>query len=158
MDQEEEFRDDDYSEGERSEGERSEGTEEEDKDAQLMRKIEDDLKKINDNLEEYVDLCNQIKNVKDELKIFTERKMELEQSIEIFMKKNQTPEFVTRDGKSKIRLFESKQKAPLNKDYLREAVASKVSDTALLEEIIKVAFNRPSNNSYKVKLYSPKKK
>jgi hypothetical protein len=53
------------------------------------------LQKINENLEEYVDLCSQIKNVKEELKIFTERKGELEVYITNYMNVHQVPEFVT---------------------------------------------------------------
>ena len=115
------------------------------------------LEKIQSSLEEYVDICTSIKDVRNELKIFTERKTELEQDISDFMKKNNVPEFTTSDGKNKIKLFESNTKVPLNKEYLREAVKNKF-DEKTLEELIAIAFDRPINNSIKLKLAAPKKK
>lgn len=137
---------------------KKEESDQEQQEQTLLLVQEQSLRKINENLEEYVDLCSQIKNVKEELKIFTERKGELEVSITNYMKINQVPEFVTDNGKNKIRLYESKTKTPLNKDYLREALSEKIKDIVIQDEIIKLAFDRPSNHSFKVKLYAPSTK
>jgi DNA-binding transcriptional MerR regulator len=114
------------------------------------------LEKIQTSLEEYVDICKSIKDVRNEVKLFTERKTELEEEISNFMRDNNVPEFTTSDGKNKIKLYESNTKVPLNKDYLREVAKSKL-DEKTLEEIIALAFDRPINNSMKIKLAAPKK-
>jgi hypothetical protein len=114
------------------------------------------LEKIQASLEEYVDICKSIKDVRNEVKLFTERKTELEEEISNFMRTNNVPEFTTSDGKNKIKLYESNTKVPLNKDYLREVAKNKL-DEKTLEEIIALAFDRPINNSMKLKLAAPKK-
>lgn len=115
------------------------------------------LEQIQGNLEEYVDICKSIKDVTKELKLFRERKAELEEMIAEFMRSNKVPEFTTSDGKNKIKLYESNTKVPLNKDYFREAGKERF-DEKTLEEIIALAFDRPINNSMKLKLASPKGK
>ena len=105
---------------------------------------------VTQNLREYVDICTQIKTAKDELKIFSERKSELEEFILEFMMQNSIPAFDTPNGR--IKLCETKSKAPLNKDYLREMVSKKLTSQET-DEIIELAFDkRPTVNSQKIKL------
>jgi len=107
------------------------------------------------NLREYVDICTQIKSARDELKIFTERKSELEEYILQFMQQNDIPAFQT--PTSTIRLYDSKSKTPLNKDYLRETLSGKLN-TQETDEILALAFDqRPVTQSQKIKV-GPKMK
>jgi hypothetical protein len=118
---------------------------------------------------EYMDLGRQIKDAQKEVKAFMEqlrvykeplkilkdRKMELETLIQEFMEKNMIPWFETRSGR--IELTEARAKAPLNKEYLHEAMATKIQDAKMLDDLCELAFNRPSSVVRKVKVVNNKK-
>lgn len=97
-----------------------------------------------------------MKQVKSELKIFNERKNELENKISDFMIGNNIPEFSTSDGKESIQLYERKSKSPLNKEYLQDAISDKV-DSKTVEEIVIAAFDRPTVQVQKIKISKKKK-
>lgn len=114
------------------------------------------LQDISRNIEEYVDICMQIKSVQDELKVFKERKVELEHKISDYMKNNHIPQFNTADGKKSIKLCENKVKNPLNKEYLESVIGSKV-DAKTKQDILTQAFDRPVvENVSKIRLSSKK--
>lgn len=101
-------------------------------------------------LKEYIDLSGQIKETKMELKIVQERAKELEESIMEFMKKNSIDTLKTQGGS--IKLYNTKSKAPLNEDYLRDALSQKI-DTVNIDKVIEAAFSsRPITESQKIKL------
>ena len=118
---------------------------------------EKDLEDIQKDLDEYVDICKNIKDVNNEIKIFKERKVELEMQFSKFMQKNNLDQFSTVDGKTKIKLYESNTKVPLNKEYLKKNLKSSKLDEKTCQDILTAAFERPvAKISFKVKLASKK--
>lgn len=91
------------------------------------------------NLREFIDICEQIKGAKDEMKIFTERKKELDGVITAFMLENGIPAFKTPNGR--ITVYETKSVKPLNKEYLKETIGKRITDVKMVEEITDLAFN-----------------
>lgn len=108
---------------------------------------------LTSNLKEYIDLSAQTVAVKKELKIIGERRKELEDQILNFMQTNSIDVLKIQGGGS-IKLVETKSKAPLNEEYLRESLVEKaILDTQTIDDIINLAFKRPvTQNGHKIRL------
>lgn len=105
------------------------------------------------DLQEFLDLCKSIKAAKEELKILSDRKMELETGIQEFMIEHEIPAFKTPSGLIQIR--QTKSIKPLNKDFLRETISTRISDTQMALELTELAFsNRPTTLIPKIKVSS----
>lgn len=103
---------------------------------------------------QYTDLCNQIRSVKEDVKILAERKKELESIICNYMVAHDIPVFKTRHGK--ISLYNTKKVQPLNKDFLRATIQVKITDPKIADEITTMAFSsRPVREERKVKHTPP---
>src|SRR6478609_8459039 len=89
---------------------------------------------ITGDLKEFIDLCEQIRNAKDEIKVLCDRKVELEGKIFEFMKQNDIPAFITPNGR--ISMYNAKSVKPLNKEFFKETVSSKIGDEKMVEELI----------------------
>lgn len=128
---------------------------------ETIKEIKEDSKpqttEINSDLREYIDICSQIKSAREDLKIITERKSELEKTISNYMTEHNIPGFNTPNGR--IAFYDAKSVTPMNEGFLREKfsennVDSKITDT-ILESI--TSKNRPSVAVKKIKVI-PKKK
>lgn len=106
---------------------------------------------MKNDLLEFIDLCEQIKTTKDALKVFTERKSELEREIADFMIKNEIPGFAFPSGR--ISVYPSKVVKPLNKEYLRETLVEEIPDEQLIQRVTEKAFSkRPSTAVQKIRV------
>ncbi|KAJ3213743.1 hypothetical protein HDU81_001851, partial [Chytriomyces hyalinus] len=94
---------------------------------------------LREDLREYMDLSDQLKKIKKDVKILNERKTELENKICIFMVDNDIPAFKTPTGK--ISVCQVKSTKPLNKEYLFETMkqSSKVEEN-LAKELSELFF------------------
>ncbi len=102
------------------------------------------------NLRQFIDLCEQIKGVKEDLKILVERKTELEGIISQFMISNEIPVFNTPNGR--IAIQNSTTKKPLNKEMLLDIIQTKISDTRIAQELTELAFSkRPTSQVQKIR-------
>lgn len=107
-------------------------------------------------LREFINLCGQIKDAKDEIKALCERKSELEGLITQFMVSHDIPAFKTPNGK--ISVYQAKTVKPLNKDFFKETISAKISDTRMVEELTNLAFTgRPIVSTPKIKITPPKR-
>jgi hypothetical protein len=103
---------------------------------------------------EYDNIVSQIKAVNDELKVFKKRKNELEEAILDFMQANSIPEYPTPHGI--IKLFDSKVKTPLNKEYVKEILSNRL-DEKTIDIILDLSFdNRPITEVQKLKMTQKK--
>ncbi len=108
---------------------------------------------MTDNLKEFLDLCKNIKAAKEEIKILSDRKTELEVDIRDFMLDHDIPAFKTPNGLIQIR--QTKSVKPLNKDFLRETISTKISDSQIALELTELAFsNRPTTMVPKIRVVS----
>lgn len=106
---------------------------------------------ITGDLKEFIDLCEQIRNAKEEIKVLCDRKTELEGKISEFMKHNQIPAFITPNGR--ITVYNAKSVKPLNKEYFKETVSSKIRDEKMVEELMSLVFSkRPTTEVQKIKV------
>jgi hypothetical protein len=102
------------------------------------------------NLREFIDLCEQIKGANDELAILKERKNQLQESITQFMVRNSIPRFLTPNGK--INLCEQKSVKPLNKEFLKMTISSRI-DSNIAHELSELAFSsRPVTHVKKIRV------
>lgn len=106
---------------------------------------------------EYCDLDHQTKTVKQQLKLVNERKKELSEIIEEYMRENKIDVFETPNGK--ISIFAAKKSTkPFNKEYLMETIQDKVSPD-VARDIVDAAFdNRPMEETQKLKIIPFKRK
>lgn len=94
---------------------------------------------LRENLREYIDLTEQIKNVRRDVKVLVERQKELSVMICDFMVENDIPAFKTPNGK--VSVCETKSTQPLNKDYIYETISkSGKVDTRLAKELTDIVF------------------
>jgi len=106
---------------------------------------------ITNDLKEFIDLCGQIKAAKEEIKVLADRKVELEDKISQFMIEHGIPAFNTPNGM--IKSYPATTVKPLNKEYLRETLSSKLQDARIVEELTTLAFQkRPSTSVHKIKV------
>ena len=102
------------------------------------------------NLKKYINLCEQIKGVKEDIKVLSDEKAEVEGIITLFMAKNNIPTFKLPNGR--ISVYNSKSVQPLNKEYLKETISSKIADPKIADEITELAFSqRKVTNSQKIR-------
>lgn len=111
---------------------------------------------IMNDLRQFINLCEQIKASKDELKMLTDLKTELENKISEFMITHDIPAFKTPNGK--IQVYQAKTTKPLNKEFLRDTIAAKITDMKIVEELINSAFGaRPTTSTQKIKVTPSKR-
>jgi|SRR6478609_4853124 len=111
---------------------------------------------ITQALRQFINLCEQIKNAKDEIKVLCERKAELEGRITQFMLSHDIPAFKTPNGK--ISVYQAKTTKPLNKDFLKETISAKITDAKMVEELTNMAFTgRPTVSTPKIKITPSKR-
>lgn len=111
---------------------------------------------ITNDLRQFINLCEQIKASKEELKILSDLKTELENKISEFMITHDIPAFKTPNGK--IQVYQAKTTKPLNKEFLRETIAAKIADAKIVDELINTAFTaRPTTSSQKIKVTPSKR-
>ena len=109
--------------------------------------------KLRENLREFIDLTEQIKNVKKDLKIINERKAELETDLCEYMVENDIPAFNTPNGK--ISVYQTKSVKPINKDFVYETFFSSGKiEERLAKELSELVFtaSRPSVPIQKIKV------
>lgn len=107
----------------------------------------EDLKR---SITQYTDLCNQIRSVKDDVKVLDKRKKEIEAFLRTYMIEHDIPVFKTKHGK--IALYNTKRVQPMNKDFLRDAIKFKIPDSKVADEITALAFSsRPVREERKIK-------
>jgi len=105
-------------------------------------------------VQRYVNLCESIKNLREEMSTLNAERMELELQIKDYMVQQQMSVFNLDNGK--LIRTRGKQTTPLSKDYLKETLESKMNASAA-EEITKAAFeNRPTKEVDKIKVVSGK--
>ena len=107
---------------------------------------------LREDLREYIDLSDQLRKVKKDIKILTERKMELEKTICDYMVENDIPAFKTPSGK--ISVCQVKSTKPLNKEYLFETMknSSKIEEN-IAKELSELVFtSRPIIPVQKIKV------
>lgn len=109
-------------------------------------------KETADAIAEFVDLQDQIKNAKEELKIPIDRKSELEGSIRQFMEKEDIEEL--RLPNATITRFKTKKVEAFKKENFRGLVESKISNKQIVEEIMEEFTNRPVTYVEKIKVKS----
>ena len=110
---------------------------------------------VKEDLKEYLDLQEQIKGANLELKVFKERLKELSADIAEYMAQHGIQFFNTPQGK--VSFYQSKSMKPLNKDFLKEAMESKISDKALVNELTTIFEKRPFTEVNRIKVF-PKRK
>lgn len=99
---------------------------------------------------QYTDLCNQIRVTKQDVKILSDRKKEIEAELCNYMISNNIDVLNTSGGK--ISLYNTKKVQPLNKEFLCNAIKSRIPDTNVAEDITTLAFSsRPVREERKVK-------
>jgi hypothetical protein len=114
---------------------------------------EEITQEMKDDLLEFIDLCEQIKASKDGIKVFVERKAELERQIADFMIHNDIPGFVFPNGR--ISKFDKKITKPLNKDSLHETIVEQFADEKAASEVTEKVFSkRPSTTVQKIRVTS----
>ncbi|KAI8822773.1 hypothetical protein BJ741DRAFT_635210 [Chytriomyces cf. hyalinus JEL632] len=96
---------------------------------------------LKNNLREFIDLTEQIKNVKRDLKIINERKNELASDICKYMIDNDIPAFKTPNGN--VSVYEQKSTKPINKDYIIETLSTKLDDLLAKELAALLVESRP---------------
>ena len=130
----------------------------EEQEVQEQEELQRDVKKLiteemKSDLQEFLDLCKSVKLAKENMKILNERKSELEVTIREFMIQNEIPAFKTPNGMISIR--QTKSVKPLNKDFLRETISTKIADAQIALELSEMAFtNRPTIFVSKIKVVS----
>lgn len=109
------------------------------------------------NVKKYLDICNDLDAAKDEIKIVTDSKKELEMMILEFMDDNNLDELEAGDG-FKIRLRTSKSTKPLNKDsiYTTLLQALKKEEAELLTA--KIFDNRETSEKMAISRIKPRKR
>jgi hypothetical protein len=111
---------------------------------------------LREDLLEFVDLCEQIKGAKEALKMFTERKTELQNEIAQYLIQNKLPGIKVSNGH--VALYPSKSVQPLNKDYLKETLTQRISDEKTVDEIVEMSFTkRPSQEVKKLRVVQTKR-
>ena len=108
-------------------------------------------------VQKYVDLCEKIKNLREESASLTSEKNDLEQTIKDYMIAQQIT-VVNLSGENGGRLIrtQTKQSSPLNKETLKEAISGKVTAN-VAEEITKQVFEqRPVKQVDKIKVVKTK--
>ena len=111
------------------------------------------LEEITPKILEYIDLTNNVKTAKEQIKLLNERRKELEVGIHEKMKQHDIKAFTTSQGN--VRIFSSRsQKAP-SKDEVAELIAEKVGNDQLAQEVLGIIYdkaNRPSTSTEKIKV------
>ena len=108
------------------------------------------------NILQYTDLCAQLKTIRADTKVLNDRRKELEALIRDYMITQDVPLFTTRDAQ--FTLCSSKKIQPLNKEFLRTTIQTRIADPKIAEELTALAFdNRPVHEERKIK-HTPLKK
>ena len=110
---------------------------------------------VKDDLKEYMDLQEQIKGANMELKVFKERLKELSNDIAEYMAQHDIQYFNTPQGK--VSFYQSKSMKPLNKDFFKETIQSKITDKQLVDELTTMFEKRPFTEVNRIKVF-PKRR
>ena len=110
------------------------------------------MESLGDIIRDYINLSNQIKDSKAELRFVMENKIRCEQSIIEHMKEQNLPS-ITIENVGKITRYESKSTKAINKDYLTDTLLKQIDDAGLVNRLAEATFgNRPSVKVEKIKL------
>jgi len=89
---------------------------------------------------EFIDLSNQVKTAKTQIKLMNERKKELDGHIRDRMRTYGIKGFTTAEGN--IHVYESKTAKAPSKDDIVGLVAGKVGDERLAEEVMEIIYSK----------------